>query len=115
MQQIARTAPGRSRWAAVSLYTPEMSFVGVSARALRAVATNDPARLVVTFMGDLRTTLSTYSRRAYVVTGFEPVPAARDRPIEGRPPLDLTGLKPADALARIVALDSRYELSRSTW
>jgi hypothetical protein len=43
------------------------------------------------------------------VTGFEAVPGARDRPVEGHPPLDLTGVEPAEAIARIAALDARYE------
>jgi hypothetical protein len=69
--------------------------------------------MLVDFSGDVGMTLFAYARRARVMTAFEAVPGARNRFMEGRPPLDLTGMAPADAVSRIAGLDGRYDVARS--
>jgi hypothetical protein len=105
------TADASAQDATIALLLPDLTLAGTSAAAWRASAASSRDRLLVSFMGDLRTPLASYARQAHIVTGFEAVPGTRDRPIEGKPPLDLTDLKPAEALARITALDPRYALA----
>lgn len=85
-----------------------------SATAESTYAKSDAAlartRLVVPVIHSLDSTLTLYTRRARILAGIEFLPGDADRPSAGAAALlDLTGVAPAEAVARIVALDSRFE------
>jgi hypothetical protein len=87
----------------VSLATPEAS-VAVLPDALR----HDAGSLRVPVYPTLAMTLGIYAAHAHVLTGLEAVPAPPGPGPSTGQVLDLTGVPPVQAIARIVTLDSRY-------
>jgi hypothetical protein len=96
--------------ASVSLRTPRGSYVSRSPVAERARATPDPNLVHVTVFPDLGQAIASFVKAAHVPVGLEllglPQGVMPDRPGIA---LDLDRTRPADAIARLVAYDSRYQ------
>ncbi|HXG87786.1 MAG TPA: hypothetical protein VNJ02_05555 [Vicinamibacterales bacterium] len=84
------------------------SIATAQSAAMRDLAAKMRGRLRIPVWRSLETMLSLYHQRTGVLMGLELPPDVEPSPIGG-PPIDLTDLPPAVAVARLVALDSRFE------
>jgi hypothetical protein len=125
----ARSAPTRSLRASYAWLSGALTVASIDIRdgallagggmALAASpAAQNPARISVNAGSlDLSFMLMDYARQSGVSIGIELLPVTFDAPrILGSARVDVTGLSPGDALKRIVAYDSRYQLTaRDGW
>ena len=99
--------------ASVSFHAGDLSVTAHSPVWIRSNTAPEQIRIGV--LGNIEGMLTAYARAAHVRVGLElvPPPDFLGPPPGPAAPLDLTHVPPFEAIKRIVAYDSRYEVSQS--